>query len=48
VHEHVEANLLLEADDALDLLLEELLVLRLGDLALRELRTGETNLLRLL
>ena len=44
VHKQVEADALLEADDVLDLLLDELLVLRLGDLLLVELRTGGTNL----
>ena len=43
----VEANALLEADDVLDLLLDELLVLGHGDLLLVQLRTRLTNLLGL-
>jgi hypothetical protein len=48
VDEEVEANLLLEADDTLDLLLEEVFVLSLGDLALGELGASLANLLCLL
>lgn len=46
--EKVETNALLEADDALDLLLEEIFVLLLSDLTLGELRTSSTDLLGLL
>ena len=38
VDEKVKASLLMEADDALDLILEEVLVLLLGDLLIAELR----------
>jgi hypothetical protein len=48
VNENVESNLLLEADHSLDLVLDELLVLLLRDLALGELGTSLTNLLGLL
>lgn len=48
VNEDVEANLLLESDDVLDLLLDELVVLLLGNLLLVELGTGGTDLLGLL
>jgi hypothetical protein len=48
VDEQVEANLLLEPYDALDLLLQEVLVLGLGDLTLGELGAGLTDLLGLL
>lgn len=47
VDEEVEANLLLEADNGLNLLLDELVVLLLGELALAELGTSLTNLLGL-
>lgn len=47
VDEDVEANALLEADDALDLLLDELVVLLLGDLLLAELGTSSADLLGL-
>jgi hypothetical protein len=48
VHEQVEANLLLEAYNHLDLLLDELVILLLCDLTLSELETSLTNLLSLL
>lgn len=48
MHQEVEANLLLEADNSLDLLLDKILVLLLSDLALTELGTGLPNLLGLL
>ena len=48
VNEQVEANFLLEADDALDLLLDEVVVLSLSNLALGELSTSSTDLLGLL
>jgi hypothetical protein len=48
VNEEVETNLLLEANDSLNLLLDELLVLGLSDFALAKLGTGLTNLLGLL
>jgi hypothetical protein len=48
VDEQVEAYFLLETNHALDLLLEEILVFSLGDLALGELRASLTNLLGLL
>lgn len=47
VDEEVEVNLLLEADDLLDLGLHSLLVLLSGDLALVELVTGNADLLGL-
>lgn len=48
VNEKVETNTLLEANDALDLLLEEVFVLLLSDLTLGELSTSSTDLLSLL
>jgi hypothetical protein len=48
VDEEIKTNLLLEADNVLDLLLEEVLVLSLGDLTLGELGTSLTDLLSLL
>lgn len=48
VDEDIEADPLLELDDALDLLLDELVVLLLSDLLLSELSTGSTDLLGLL
>lgn len=48
VHQQVEADLLLEADNSLDLLLDEFIVLILGDLSLAELSTGLTDFLGLL
>ena len=48
VDEQIETNLLLEADDALDLLLDEVVVLSLSNLALGELSTSSTDLLGLL
>lgn len=48
VNEEVEADLLLEADDGLYLLLDEFFVLLLGNLALIELGTGLTNFFCLL
>jgi len=48
VDEKIKANLLLEADDAFNLLLDELLVLGFGDFALAELGTSLTDLLGLL
>ena len=47
VDKEVEADALLEADDALDLLLDEGLVLSLGDLLLVQLGAGLTDLLGL-
>lgn len=47
MNEDVEANLLLELDDLLDLLLDELLVLLGRELALAELGTSNTNFLSL-
>lgn len=46
--EEVETDLLLEADNGLDLLLDELVVLLNGDLTLAELGTGLSDLLGLL
>jgi hypothetical protein len=48
VHQNVKANSLLEADNGLNLLLDEFLVFFLGDLALAEFRTGLTDFLGLL
>ena len=48
VDEKVEANFLLEADDSLNLLLDEVVVLLLGDLTLAQLGTSLTDLFRLL
>jgi hypothetical protein len=48
VDEEVEADLLLETNNALDLLLQEVLVLGLAKLALGELGTCLTDLLGLL
>lgn len=46
--EEVEANLLLETDNGLDLLLDELVILLGGDLALAQLSTSLTDLFSLL
>ena len=48
VDKEVKADLLLEANDALDLLLDEVLILGLSNLALVELGTGVTDFLGLL
>jgi hypothetical protein len=48
VDEEVKANSLLEADNALDLLLDELFILLSGELSLAELGTSLTDLLGLL
>jgi len=48
VDEEIEVDLLLEADNGLDLLLDELFILSLRDRALSELSTGLTNFLGLL
>jgi hypothetical protein len=48
VDEKVKARFFLEADDTLDLLLQEVLVLLLGDLALAKLGTRLTDLFCLL
>lgn len=48
MNEEVEPNLLLEANDSLDLFLDKLFVLGLGDLTLSEFGTSLTNLLGLL
>lgn len=46
--EEVKTDALLEADDTLDLLLEEVLILLLRDLALGELGTSRPDFLGLL
>ena len=48
VDEKIETSLLLEADNALNLLLDEVVVLSLSDLPLGELSTSITDLLGLL
>lgn len=48
MHKEIKADLLLEADNSFNLLLNEFLVFLLGDLALAELSTGLTDLLSLL
>lgn len=48
VNEQVKTDLLLEADDSLDFLLDELLVLLLSDLTLAKFSTSLTNLFGLL
>lgn len=48
VDKEIEVDPLLEADNCLNLLLDELLVLSLSDLALSELSTGLTDLFGLL
>lgn len=48
VDEKVKANFLLEADDFLNFLLDELLILLWGKLALAKLETCSTDLLGLL
>jgi hypothetical protein len=48
VDEEIKANILLEFNDALNLLLDELVVLLLGDGTFSELSTGLTDLLGLL
>lgn len=48
VNQEVQADLLLEADNCLNLLLDELLVLLLGNFALSKLSTSLTNLFGLL
>ncbi|EEQ36271.1 conserved hypothetical protein [Clavispora lusitaniae ATCC 42720] len=45
VHQDVQTNLLLESDDSLDFSLDELLVLLLGDSALGELVSVDSNVL---
>ncbi|QBM86523.1 hypothetical protein METSCH_A11680 [Metschnikowia aff. pulcherrima] len=47
VHQDVQANFLLESDHSLDLLLDELLVLLLGDRALGELVSVDSDILGL-
>lgn len=48
VDKEVQANLLLESNNLLDLLLNEILILLGSELALSELETSGANLLRLL
>lgn len=48
VDKEVKADLLLEANNALDFLLDEVLILSLSNLALVELSTSVTNFLGLL
>ena len=48
VDKEIQADLLLEADNLFDLLLDELLVLLGGKLAFTKLKTSRANLLRLL
>ena len=48
VDEQVQADVLLGTDDALNLLLDEVVVLLLSDLLLVELSTSSTDLLSLL
>ena len=48
VDEEIKSNLLLEADNSLNLFLDEFLVLGLSDFTLAELSTGLTDLLGLL
>lgn len=48
MYEEIQTNPLLEANNGFDLFLDELFVLRLGELALAELSTSLTNLFSLL